>query len=193
MSTLGKIVDRWVTFAIWVRLVLALAFIPIMAFGIVVFPEARLIATIALVALSAIAAHAIRSLKVERTYARGRSEVSLAATHMDDEGGALEDLRGQFVQTWRVHAAVVVAQVGGVFVGWRMFSLHGLVGIFAIGAMASVLGFCLGLLWDRQSRKASWARCSRYFRFAYIACVLTLTFAGVLVAVCGRVLAYPHV
>jgi len=188
---LSKFVRRWSRLVIGVRLVLTAIFIPVMIFGTVVFPEARLVALLALVVLSIFL---FRDIRARRGYAAGISSRemdgagALAVSSQLSNGGSARELCSQLCTLWRVHVAVVVVQLIGVATAWTFLPLDGLISVCIGGAAASLPGFAVGLLWQ-HGYSESWERSAKVLRYAYTFCAVTMSIAGAsLMVICHQFL-----
>jgi hypothetical protein len=65
-SRLYRFVTAWGVGVRWLSIILSCAFIPVMVFGLIVFPESRVVAAVALPILTVVAWWNLRALRLEK-------------------------------------------------------------------------------------------------------------------------------
>lgn len=90
----------------------------------------------------------------------------------------LDELHSQFIALWRIHIAVVVAQVIGGVVIWKLARSDSVfLNLWLGAAIASLPGLLCGIAWER-AHSDRWKRTARTFRYLYIACASLMTFVA---------------
>lgn len=167
-TSIEAALGKWGEFISTTRFVLAIAALPVVTLGFIIFPETRIAAAAAIVILLWVIFRFISSRRARMKNAAGTTQFEMRSHEAV-----------QITRLWRVHVAVVGAQLIGATLAWHMSPNLRVLSLLAGGASMSMVGLGIGILWDRR-HSSVWSRLEPMVRRLLTICAITVSSFGLM-------------